>query len=104
MEELETVVADNVFSDVDLDAFARTLQMGKPRFAHQAVRDNAAGDASFDAIGIEVRSSGLAKFGDQAGGSIGPAKLAGEGFVAQRLNLFELFLALEKLVLGLKLQ
>ena len=78
--------------------------MGETGLAHQTVRDNASGDPRFYLAAVQVGGSGVAKLGDEIGWGIGPAKFAGERFVAKRLNLFEFFLPLRKLILGLELQ
>lgn len=78
--------------------------MGEARFSHQAIRDDATGDASFGSIRLQVCSGGLAVFFDEVSRRIGPTKLMGKGLIAQSLNFLKFFLALQELVLGLKLQ
>jgi len=104
MEQFKSLFTHYIFSYVNLYAFARALQMSETGLSHETKRDDPSGNPSLPFVGFEVGGRSVAQFGNQVAGSIGPAKFAWERLVAKRLNLFEFFLPLYKLILGLELQ
>ena len=78
--------------------------MRETRLAHQAIADDAARDANFALLGLELRRRCARIFLDDRRGRLGPAKLARKRIDSQRSNLLEFFLALLKLVARLKFQ
>jgi hypothetical protein len=78
--------------------------MCEPGLAHEAHGNQAAGDTNVVAVGLQFACRRLGICMHQLGRSMGPAKFARKWIKAKALNLLELFLALFKLVAGLKLQ
>jgi len=74
----------------------------KSGFSMEAQGQNAAGDAHGGLRGFERRGVGIGVLLDQLRRGCGPIESVWIGFVAARLNLGELFLALKKLVNWLK--
>ena len=52
--QLESLVADRIFLDVDLQSLAALLQVGEPGLAHEADRHDASGDADIHARWLRV--------------------------------------------------
>jgi hypothetical protein len=78
--------------------------MGETGLAHQSNGNDASGDANVAPISLEFACGRLGISMDQLGSGMGPAKFARKWIKAELLNLLKLFLALLKLVAGLKLQ
>src|SRR3974377_1997031 len=104
MEKAESLLSHDVLPYINLDLLARPLQVGKPGFAHQAVRYDAPRDPDFLSVRFQIATDDLRIFAQQVCGLIRPAKLARKRLIAKRLNLFEFFLPLFELVSGLELQ
>src|SRR6185312_1559207 len=91
--ELETLVADGVLADVDLEAHTALLKLREPRLAllangHYAPRDGDAG-----ARGFEVFGGGVVVAAANGRQRMRGRKRVGIGALAQRLNLLQLIFA-----------
>src|SRR5215472_11913799 len=104
MKQLKPSLSNHIFLNGNLDFLSRTLQMRKAHFPHQAVTDNAAGDANLTFVGFQLLRRTSAVFVHQPGGRIRPAKLPRIRLMAKRLNRFKLLHALRKLVAWLEFQ
>src|SRR6202140_5284510 len=104
MKKLEAFFSYYIFLHIDLDTAAGALKMGEPGLAHQANGNDASSDAHVATIGLQFAGGRLGICVNKLGRSMGPAKFARKWIKAKALNLLELFLALVKLIAGLKLQ
>src|ERR1700719_229341 len=104
LKKLEALFSDYIFLHIDLNTLAAALNMGETGLAHQPNGNDAAGHTNVATIGFEIACGRLGIGVNELGGAVGPAKFPREWIKAKLLNLLELFLALLKLVAGLKLQ
>jgi len=78
--------------------------MGETGLAHEAKGNDASGDANVATVGFKFGCGGLGICVNKLGWGVSPAKFARKWIKAKLLNLLKLFLALLKLIAGLKLQ
>src|SRR5580704_960165 len=104
VKQLESLVTENIFARVNLHTLPRALQMRKARFSHQAIADEAAGNANFALFGLKVRRRCGRIFLNDARRRLRRAKFARKRINSQCSDLLEFFLALLKLVAWLKFQ
>ena len=91
--ELETLLSDRVFLDVNLKLLPRLLQMGEPGLAHEADGHDAPGDSHRDARSFQLLA-GLVRIGfENLRNGMRELVLAGVGRLAQCFNLLELVAA-----------
>jgi hypothetical protein len=104
MEKLEPLLPEHILPYVNLDLLAGPLQVRKPGFAHQPVRDDTTRNPGFLFVRFEIATGGRRILGRQVGWRIRPAKFPWKRFIAKRLNLFKFFLTLFELLSGLEVQ
>ena len=99
LEQVEGALANGIELDVDLQAAAGSLNVREARLAVQTKRQNAAGGAHVDALGLE--GGGVAarrrrpRISSRGRGLLEPVRI---GIIAERFDFGELFLALEILI------
>src|SRR5215471_7428557 len=104
LKELKSLFSGHIFPNINLNAFARTLQVGESRFAHEAIRNDSSGYRNFALFLLQLSARSGGKLADQVRGRIGPAKFSWKCFISKGLNLLQLFLALFELVTRLEFQ
>ena len=105
MKQLESLVAQHIFTRINLHALARALQMRETRLAHQSIADDAPRYAHFALVGLEFRRRcGAEYFSTIVAGVSVQRNSRGNGSIPKRSNLLEFFLALLKLVARLEFQ
>ncbi len=91
--EFESLVADGVFLDVDLQPLAALLQVGEPGLAHKANRHDASGHAHVDARLVQFLGGLRRVLRQNLLQRVGEFVLAAVGGLTERLNLLQLFAA-----------
>src|SRR5579872_4528314 len=95
---MEDTLANRIELDVDLQATAASLNMGEARLAVKTKRQNAAGGADVDALGLEGRGIAASVDGLKLSRGRGLLELVRVGIIAERFDFGELFLALNVLI------
>ena len=104
LKKLKSPLSDHIFLHVNLNPFPGALQMGKTRFPHQAIGNDAPCDANFSFVRFQFRSLRGSKLPDQIRGGVGPAKFSRKCFKSKSLYLLQFFLTLFELIARLELQ
>ncbi len=104
VEQFESLIAQHILARIDLHALPRALQVRETRLTHQAIANNAAGNANLTLLGLQLRRSCGRIFLDDRRRSLGAPKLTRKRIDSQCSDLLEFFLALLKLVPRLKFQ
>ena len=104
MEKLEPLLPEHILPYVNLDLLAGPLQVGKPGFAHQPVRNDPTRNPGFLFVRFEIATGDRRILGHEVSWRIRPTKFPWKRLIAKRLNLFEFFLTLFELVSGLEVQ
>jgi len=76
VKQLESLVTENIFPCVNLNALPLALQMREARFSHQPIADDAARNANFTLLGVKLRRRRRRVFFDDRRRRLGPTKLA----------------------------
>jgi len=91
--ELEGLVADSVFANVDLEADAVLLELRESRLALGADSHDASGDGDVDALGFELLGRSVVAGAAEVGDRVRRAEGIGIGGLAEGLDLLEFCLA-----------
>ncbi len=89
--ELETLVSDRVFLNVDLQLLSALLQMREAGLAHEADSHDAPGDAHVDPRIFQLLGSLAVILGTNVGNRVRELVFRGIRPLAQSFNLFQLF-------------
>ena len=89
--ELESLLSDRIFLDVNLQSLAPLLQMREPGLAHETDRHEASGDANIDARTLQLLGGLLGVVRDNLGDRVGEVVFRRIGLLAESLDLFQLF-------------